>query len=174
MNFYFPFHFYSNEVDNPIPTKPKTTRDSTKAKPQTPSRQGIRVTPNPNPNFHIPSVTSTESSLGSASTSTTSSKNNQSKTSSGYRYRPKTLNTASTAGDKDKEHATKVNTSISSKRPTSSRNEPVYATVGSVNSNQRLVKNLKSANVWRSAESVGTIQDNVDYKSLPSFEEVMI
>ena len=107
----------------------------------------IRVTANPNPNFQIPPGASEIPPVSTANKSSFTSRANQHINNSAVRYRPKTLNTATLSSDKKLEQAIK-STNVSSKKPTTTnRNEPVYATVGSVNSNQRLVKNLKSANV---------------------------
>ena len=103
-------------------------------------QQVVRVTPNTNSNFQIPAVAS-DSSV-SANPSSFGPKKQAG--GSSFRYRPSSLNT-NARGDIEHDHTKTSN--VPSRRSTSNKNEPVYATVGSVNSNQRLVKNLKSANV---------------------------
>ena len=135
----------NNDTDNPTSSKLRSISDSNP--PQNLNRQGIRVTPNPRHTSypHIPPVISESSSIN-ASSIPFGSKPNQA-SSSAFKYRPKTLNTTNTStSDKNQEQA-KPSNIASRKTGSLNRNEPVYATVGSVNSNQRLVKNLKSANV---------------------------
>ena len=122
----------------------KTVNEPNQTAPQNTTKQVIRVTSNPNQNFQIPPVASDSSARSTKKISAISQANNDN--NSAFRYRPKTLNTNTQPSDKNLEQGNAAN--IPSRRPTASnKNEPVYATVGSVNSNQRLVKNLKSANV---------------------------
>ena len=120
----------------------KTNMNQTtgQAIPQNTNKQVIRVTSNPNKNPQIPTTTSSSGFSAKKSSSISKPQTN----TPAFRYRPRTLNTT-TSGDKNIHHA-KV-TNASSSKPTVTKHEPVYATVGSVNANQRLVKNLKSANV---------------------------
>ena len=117
------------------------------------NNQVVRVIPNPNHHSKIPIPTS--AFLPSTNNSSSIPKAQRNNTTS--HYRPTTLNTITT--------------------DTSTKNEPVYATVGSVNSNQKLLKNLKSANVWQKYQNVEiktNEKDIVEFNNLPSFEEVMI
>ena len=160
-----------NDTDNPTSSKLRSISDSNP--PQNLNKQGVRVTSNPRHTSypHIPPVIS-ESSSNNANSSPFDSKPNQ-KNSSAFKYRPKTLNTTNTSpGDKNQEHA-KPSNIASRKTGSLNRNEPVYATVGSVNSNQRLVKNLKSANVWQTVDTKSQT-DIPEDEVLPSFNEVMI
>ena len=150
-----PFHLKTKPLAEPVrvPMAPtiqpdeksstnqtQITRTANQIIPPNTTKQTIRVTSNPNQNFQIPTAASKP--VLSAKNSSAISKAHANNPA--FRYRPKTLNTAN-SGDKVLGQAKVTNTS--SRKPTATKNEPVYATVGSVNSNQRLVKNLKSANV---------------------------
>ena len=137
----------NNYSDNPNSSKVRSISDTNP--PPNSNQPSVRVTSNPRHVSYsqIPPVASESSSSYSNSSSSSSASKLNPMNNSAFKYRPKTLNTAtSTPGDKKQEQVKPSN--ISTRRSGSlSRNEPVYATVGSVNSNQRLVKNLKSANV---------------------------
>ena len=136
-----------NDGENVFPTKLKSINESNHGSVQNSNHQVIRVTTNPNPNLQIPPGAAEIPPVSTANKPSFTSRANQQINNSAFRYRPKTLNTAKLSSDKNSEQANKP-TNVSSRKPTTSnKNEPVYATVGSVNSNQRLVKNLKSANV---------------------------
>ena len=169
----FLYSYSFNDTDNPTPSKIRSISDTNP--PQNSNKPSVRVTSNPRHTSypHIPPVVSESSSSNSnASSSSLASKNNSTNTSA-FKYRPKTLNTATaTPSDKNQEQVKPSNIS-SRKSGTLNRNEPVYATVGSVNSNQRLVKNLKSANVWQTVNTENQIDVSED-EVFPSFNEVMI
>jgi hypothetical protein len=136
-----------NDGDNLFPTQLKSINESSQSSVQNSNQQVVTVTTNPNPSFQIPPGAAEIPPVTNANRSSLTSRAKQPINYSAFRYRPKTLNTATSSSDKNLEQATK-STNVSSRKPTTSnKNEPVYATVGSVNSNQRLVKNLKSANV---------------------------
>ena len=139
----FLYLYSNNDGDNPFSAKRKSVNETNQTSTPHSNQPGIRVTTNPNPNFQIPSG-GADPSLCTVNKSSFTLRANEPINNSAFRYRPNTLNTTS---DKNLQQATKA-TNVPSRKPTASnKNEPVYATVGSVNSNQRLVKNLKSANV---------------------------
>ena len=116
-------------------TIPKTSRSD--------SAQGnksiIRLTSNPNPMSQV-SASATPNPTNHSPTK------NAATNAASSRYRPNTLNTLASK-ERKLGSEKQINMSATSRQAVPKNKEPVYATVGSVNSSQRRLSNLKSANV---------------------------